>query len=385
MPLIKGGEGADALPGRIRNTRKLLATAAVIMSAFLMTSSLATTLLIEPSQFAPGGQANGRALAFLAHRNLGENFGTVYDISTILILAFAGASAMAGLINLVPRYLPRYGMAPEWSRASRPMVFVLLAISLIVTVIFRADVDAQGGAYATGVLVLMTSGSIAVALSARRTIWGVPFVAVAMVFVYTTAMNIQERPEGIKIASCFIALTVLLSLASRALRSTELRTTEIEFDQNARNLIASDPDGVIRLVAHRPKQDTPEDYDRMDRTARECHNIGPDELLIFLEITRVDASDFEGKLEIRGEAVGSHGILRGTSPAVPNAIAAVLIELQKMTGHTPHAYFGWTEGNPIAFLFRFLFLGEGDVAPIAHEVLRQAIADPSRRPIIHVT
>ncbi len=254
MPLVDPGkQNEDEIKGTIRNTRKLLVTAALIMSLFLMTSSVATTLLIEPKQFQPGGQANGRALAYLAHRYLGEGFGTAYDISTILILAFAGASAMAGLINLVPRYLPRYGMAPEWSRASRPMVLVLFAISLAVTLIFRADVDAQGGAYATGVLVLITSASIAVTLSVWRSMLRWPFLLIAIVFVYTTAMNIRERPEGIKIASFFIALTIILSLLSRALRSTELRTTEIEFDENARRILDNDPDGVIRLIAHKPK------------------------------------------------------------------------------------------------------------------------------------
>lgn len=384
MPLVDpGGEGED-LEGTIRNTRKLLVTAAVIMSVFLMTSSIVTTLLIEPKQFQPGGQANGRALAYLAHRCLGEGFGTAYDLSTILILAFAGASAMAGLLNLVPRYLPRYGMAPEWARASRPLVLVFLAISLAVTLLFRADVDAQGGAYATGVLVLITSASIAVTTSVWRSWLRWPFLATACVFIYTTVMNIQERPEGIKIASFFIGLTILLSLVSRALRATELRTTEIEFDQNALKILQSDPDGIIRLIAHKPANRSPERYDQKERSARECHNLGQEELLSFLEIERVDASDFEGKLCVRGAWVNSHSILRATSPAVPNAIAALLIEIHKMTGHTPHVYFAWTEGNPVGFLFKFLFLGEGDVAPITHEVLRQAIPDPEQRPLVHV-
>src|SRR4029079_15420273 len=131
--------------------------------------------------------------------------GAVYDVSTVTILWFAGASAMAGLLNLVPRYLPRYGMAPEWARASRPLVLVFTAVAFLVTILFRADVQAQGGAYATGVLFLMSSASIAVTVSVWRRMLRWPFLLISVVFVYTSVANIVERPEGIKIASFFIA------------------------------------------------------------------------------------------------------------------------------------------------------------------------------------
>jgi hypothetical protein len=165
MPLISG----EDINARIRNTQKLLVTAAGIMSIFLIVTSFVTTILIPARDFADGGEANGRALAFLAHRYLGNIFGSVYDISTILILAFAGASAMAGLLNLIPRYLPRFGMAPEWARAARPLVLVFMGVAFFVTIVFRANVDAQGGAYATGVLVLITSAACAVTISAWNT------------------------------------------------------------------------------------------------------------------------------------------------------------------------------------------------------------------------
>lgn len=382
MPLIK----AHDIPERVRNARKLLATAAIVMSVFLIATSIVTTLLIEPAKFKAGGEANGRAMAYLSHKYLGNGFGSLYDVSTILILAFAGASAMAGLLNLIPRYLPRFGMAPEWARASRPLVLVFMVIAFTVTLLFHADVDAQGGAYATGVLVLITSAAFAVTISVWDKPLRWPFLLISLVFVYTTALNIFERPEGLKIASFFILTMVATSLISRALRSTELRIRAVELDAAAKSMLAEDEDQVIRLIAKRPRStDGPEVLDRIDRDVRYFHNLSADERLYFFELERGDASDFEDTLHVTAERRGRHTVLRAKSPVVANAIAAMLIHLEKTTGNVPHGYFKWTEGNPIGNLFQFLFFGEGDVAPIAHEVLRRAIKDPVHRPIIHVS
>ncbi|MCY7275916.1 MAG: amino acid transporter, partial [Phormidesmis sp. CAN_BIN44] len=256
MPLVKGhsSDTEERPRGRIQNTHKLLTIAAIIMSFFLITTSLITTLLIPAAEFQTGGKASGRALAYLAHLYLGNGFGTVYDLSTIAILWFAGASAMAGLLNIVPRYLPRYGMAPNWARATRPLVLVYTAIAFVITILFRANVEAQGGAYATGVLVLITSASFAVTLSARhrRSRHGVVmFGAITLVFIYTTVVNIIERPEGIRIAAFFIGAIVLTSLVSRVWRSTELRVEQIELDDTARRFIAEESQHTIRLIANR--------------------------------------------------------------------------------------------------------------------------------------
>ncbi len=381
MPLIRGAD----LAARVRNTRKLLVTAALMMSVFLMGSSIVTTLLIEPAKFKGGGDANGRALAYVAHKYLGNGFGSLYDASTILILAFAGASAMAGLLNLIPRYLPRFGMAPEWARAARPLVLVFMATGTAVTILFRANVDAQGGAYATGVLVLITSAAAAVTIALWNEWLRWPLLFVSLVFFYTTLANISERPEGIKIAIFFIGAMVVTSVISRALRSTELRICSVELDEPAQAMLSRDEDQVIRLIAHRPRAETEAAFDEIDRKVRRRYGLSPAERIYFLAVQRGDASQFEDTLRVTGHQVARYAVLAAQSPVVPNAIAALLIHLAKTTGRIPHAYFEWTEGNPIGNLLRFLILGEGDVAPIAHEVLRRAIPDPKHRPVIHVS
>lgn len=381
MPLIKGDDAAS----RIRNTRKLLVTASLVMSVFLLATSTVTTLLIEPEKFKEGGEANGRALAYLAHKYLGSGFGLAYDISTVLILGFAGASAMAGLLNLIPRYLPRFGMAPEWARATRPLVLVFMTVAFGVTLLFRASVDAQGGAYATGVLVLITSSAIAVTISVWRNRLRWPFLLISMAFVYTTALNIFERPEGIKVASFFIAAMVVTSLVSRAMRSTELRIRSVSMDEQATSLLRQDGDQVIHLIARRTRTETKSVLDQVDKRVRDLHNLSKGELLFFCEIELSDSSEFEDTLHVVGQRIGDHSILRARSPVIPNAIAAILIHLQQTTGKVPHAYLNWTDGNPVGNLLRFLAFGEGDVALIAHEVLRRAIADPANRPVIHVS
>jgi hypothetical protein len=386
MPMVRGNPGdmEERPEGRIHNTRKLLLCAALIMSVFLLGSSIVTTFLIEPARFQPGGEANGRALAYLGHLYLGDGFGTLYDLSTISILWFAGASALAGLLNLVPQYLPRYGMGPEWAKASRPLVAVFTAIAFTVTFLFDADVDAQGGAYATGVLVLMTSGAVAVTVARWRYRSRWAWVVISAVFVYTTVANIVERPEGIKIAGFFVAFTLFMSLLFRSLRSTELRIRDVVFDDGASAILEGDMDQIIRLVPHRPNKRTIEEYDAKELHTRTVHHLDPSEHLIFIEIDQGDASEFDASLRVSGVNAGRHKILRSRSPAIPNALAAILIRISKLTGRLSHAYFGWTEGDPLGYIFRFLFLGEGDVAPVTREILRKAIADPDRRPFIHV-
>ncbi|MCI0682451.1 MAG: amino acid transporter [Gemmataceae bacterium] len=403
MPLIQGdADDTHERPrGRIRNARKLLLTAALIMSTFLLGSAVVTSTLIAPDELRHGGRAANRALAYLAHGEplangaaaevmnplFGEVFGTMYDISTVVILWFAGASAMAGLLNLVPQFLPRYGMAPEWTRAFRPLVVVFTLINLFVTWEFDASVEAQGGAYATGVLVLMSSACVATLIdrwrNSRFRFWpfriSYPYLAISIVFFYTTAANIYEKPDGLRIASFFILAIVVLSIVSRFYRSKELRLLGFDF-VNEQSRFLWDSMKMLEfpvLVPHRPGSRS---LQEKEVQIRKEHRLGPEVPIVFIEANLGDTSDFYQTplIEIVQEQGGF--ILRVQKCAsIAHSIAALALELSKV-GHPPEIHFGWSDENPMAANIGFLLFGEGNVPWMVRELIQDAEPRPERQP-----
>lgn len=370
MPLIRGNAAdsdADHPLGRIRNTRKLLATAALIMSVLLMVSSFVSALLIPEHAYREGGPASGRAIAYLAHQYLGNIFGSIYDLSTILVLWFAGASAMAGLLHLVPRYLPRVGLAPEWVAYARPLVLVLFAFDVVVTLIFRANVEAQGGAYATGVLVLMLSAAVAASISLWKEhsrslslyCW-----AVVAVFGYTTVANIIERTDGIIIASGFILFILTVSGISRYRRAKEIRVGGHRFanpeSERLWSLLVDKKVNMVPIGNLDPQA-------RSARTAqlRRHYNVkGP---LVFVHVSLLDnRSEFLSPLEISvTEEDGQYLVEASQAVAKANAVAYISELL-----HPAAIYLGLSRQNLMRQSFRYFLLGEGETGLMVYTVLQ---------------
>jgi hypothetical protein len=229
-------------------------------------------------------------------------------------------------------------------------VLIFTAIAFGVTIYFDAGVSVQGGAYATGVLVLMGSAALAVTLDAWRVKrpWA-GYLVLTVIFLYTTIVNIVERPEGIKIALFFIVTIIGTSLVSRVLRSTELRVQGIVADPTANLFLREAAEAPLRIIANRPDTGQPAEYEHKLREARDSHHLPPDERVLFIEVQPGDTSEFFDRIDVHGVDVGGHHVIRCVSPAIPNAIAAILLHARDVTGKIPHAYFGWTEGNPIVF------------------------------------
>ncbi len=390
MPLVKGHEDdtEEEPKGRIENTRKLLRTAALIMSVLLISSSFLTTLFIPEKAMVAGGAADGRALAYLAHEHMGSIFGTLYDFVTVAILWFAGSSALAGLVNLVPRYLPGYGMAPDWARAVRPLVLFFTVVCFLITLVFKANVHAQGAAYATGVLVFLTAASVAVTLAlwSRGFLYRIGFGLITLIFTYTTSVNVFTQPDGVKVAFLFLIVILGTSLVSRARRATELRIENVELDEKAAGFVKESIArfGHLRLVAHKHGGSA---YAVKKQEMVAKHNLQEEETLIFVEVHVEDSSHFSWPvLEVVGsrKGEGDHPVLKCKGPAIPNAIAALALYLRNEYAVVPHVYFGWTEGSPIVENIRYLIFGDGEIASLTKEVIRGQEEDRKRRPRIHV-
>jgi hypothetical protein len=374
MPLIDGGDADRGYNprfggrprGRISNTRKLLATAASIMSVMLILSSFVTTLLIAPEDYRIGGKASGRAIAFLAHKYIGEGFGTVYDLSTILILGLAGASAMAGLLHLIPRYLPRFGMAPRWASLSRPLVLVLLAINIVITLVFHASVEAQSGAYATGVLVLILSAAFAatLALWRERRWWMATYSGIlCLVFAYTLADNCLERPDGLIIGVIFALLLMLASGLSRSLRSMELRISEgwfadIESWQTGPELRGK----KVHLVPM--KSSSADARNKKREEIAKYYNVrGP---FLFLHVNLLDnRSEFSAPLEamIRKEGNDYFAEVYGAT-AIANSIAFVSECIDPIS-----VFIGLTRRDLMTQALRYILFGEGETGLMVYTIL----------------
>jgi hypothetical protein len=380
MPLVEGDPadaGKQTPHGRIRATRKLLVAAAVIMSVMLVLSSFVTTLLVPPEAYSKGGPAAGRAISYLAHELLGGAFGTVYDFCTIAILWFAGASAMAGLLNVIPRYLPRFGMAPQWTTYRRPLVLLLFGVSALITWIFDADVEKQGGAYATGVLVLMLSAAFAVALALWKDARVAPrlfgrigllgqcayFWVVTVVFAFTVVENVVERPDGAVIASAFIAAILVVGAVSRFMRSTELRVAEIRFvDPQSALLWKSLVGRKVNLVPLR----SPEPSARALKAREIRGHYVIDGPIAFLHVELADnRSEFFAPLSVQVAKQDDDFVVTVTgATALANTIAYVseLIDPLRL-------FLGLTRRNLMSQSLRYLLWGEGEVGIKVYEIL----------------
>src|SRR5262247_456529 len=374
MPLIDGGAadrghsprtGAQPI-GRVANTRKLLVTAAIIMSFMLILSSFVTTLLIEPADYAADGKASGRAIAFLAHRYLGPGFGTVYDVSTILILGLAGASAMAGLLHLIPRYLPRFGMAPQWAALSRPLVLALFAVDVIITLIFRADVEAQSGAYATGVLVLILSAAFAATLTLwRERRWALAFYTaiLCLVFAYTLLDNCVERPDGLIIGTIFTVVLMLVCAVSRSIRSVELRIPHGYFiDAESERLGPETRGKKVHLIP--TARTSPEARRRKKAEIVRHYNVrGP---FAFLHVNLLDnRSEFTAPLEVSVRKEGDDYVAEVYGAiAIANTIAFVSEVIDPIS-----IFIGLTRRDLMAQAARYLLFGEGETGLMVYTIL----------------
>jgi hypothetical protein len=423
-PLVRGREDDNPkMPtGRIRNTRKLMIVAAVIMGVYLIGSVLVTAILVPDGALRPEDQdekvghpvagqpikaeASERALAYLAHGGVlrvqgakeknaelsslfGPWFGTLYDLVTILVLCLAGVSFSIGMRDLLPRYLAHYGMQLAWAQRIGVITHLSNLMIIVVTVVFRASVSAQQWAYATSVMVLLTAASLAAVLDVRerlqrswlRYLASAPFQLICLFFVVMTVLLLYHSMSGLAIALILVALVVATAFLSRWLRSTELRFEGFDFDPNDAHSrqrweqIRQLPFQV--LVPHNPEHVT---IQEKERAVRLKHRLEKDVPIIFIEVALGDPSDFFQKPLMEVYREGELEVIRVSGcTSVAHVLAAICLEFREI-GRPPEIYFNWSDESPMAANLHFLLLGQGNVPWMVHALVRKAEPRPERRP-----
>jgi hypothetical protein len=406
VPRVSPGAhtGADLVAGRVRNTRKLMVTAASIMAVYLVSAVVVTALLIPPAELVPGGAATHRALAYLAHGSpladggttvgpiFGHVFGDFFDLSSAFILCLAGVSVTLGLQNLLPHYLNRLGMDVSWAGKSGVIMHVLNVMILLVTVVFRASPSLQQWAYATSVLVLLTGAALASAkdlrLNARR---GLKRMALILLtagaggfFLTMTGLTVLINYSGLVIALAFVLAILISSFVSRWIRCTELRFEGFEFaDETSRGRWAGlCLSGAKVLVPHRPGLISL--AERCQALQRD-YRLDPETPVIFIEVLLGDPSNFYQKPLMKIERDGDLEVIRVSHcVSVSHVLAAICLELCRDNQCPPEIIFGWSHEQPLAANLNFLLLGEGNVPWMVKELVRKAVPDPARQPRVRI-
>jgi hypothetical protein len=408
VPRVSGGAGREAgtLAGRVRNSRKLMFTAASIMAVYLVSTVLVTTLVVPQAALMPGGEAEHRALAYLAHGAplaggesnaainplFGHRFGDLFDLSSAVILCMAGASVTMGLQNLLPHYLNRLGMDVSWAGRVGAILFVLNGIVLLVTVVFQASPASQQWAYATSVLVLLAGGALAASkdLGAttphrmKRILLVVLAASASGFFLVMTGLTMLINFSGLAIAMCFVLAILVSSFVSRWIRSTELRFESFDFADEAshRRWKELRTSGPKVLVPHRPGQTSlAEKYRNLQRE----HRLDPATPTIFIEAKLGDPSNFYQKPLMRIERDDELEVIRvSRCVSVSHVLAAICLELCDGGGEPPEIIFGWSHEQPLAANLNFLLLGEGNIPWMVKELVRKAMPTSARQPRIRI-
>jgi len=407
-PQVRGSHGqqAHSTGGQIRNTRKLMLAAATIMALYLLSSVLVTTLLVPHAALAPGGAAEHRALAYIAHGSplvdgvgaadlnslFGHSFGDLFDLSTAVILCLAGATVTMGLQNTLPHYLNRLGMEVSWAGKLGRILVVLNVIVLLVTVVFQASPSSQQWAYATSVQVLLAGAALAAVRDLARRATGrrsrmlvvALFAGAGGFFLAMTGLTVLINHSGLTIAMSFVVAILVSSIVSRWLRSTELRFQGFDFadDTVRRRWGELRRSGAKVLVPHRPGLIS---LTQKSSELQRDYRLDPATPVVFIVAVLGDPSNFYQKPFMTIAHEDALEVIRvSRCVSISHVLAAICLELCRDGGEPPEIIFGWSNEPPLAANLNFLLLGEGNIPWMVKELVRKAMPAGAPQPRIRI-